>query len=501
MSSPGCGTSHANEGTPIRLEAQKFMEYHLKNRRHCSLDLVEEVFGATISRALATEILLGFIRLGIIDLTIDGKAPTPDQVIDACVNAHNTLHSVLTETKCHTINKSHCWKWGPGVAGTGEQNTARFLNVVAVIAYHIASSLNGVTRLTDREITTLWTHLSFPNCRFRGVRGQDCRPDLIAIPLEAFTKVKPPTAKDEDQRSSLCDYIRNNVLTKAPVPCPNPNLTSNPTQTRDHLMSSTAGMYFDKEVLSKYDYAYVNNEYIDFEKLSCTGEVKTSEHSNAITQEMIYMEQQRLAQPQRHFVLGLAVSNGKLTLSRADSMGTEECTLSLNCGSGILEAIRVILGFAIANQEDFGQSPYFERSKDGKSWYFNTPSEPSQRYYLHHLTDNRGSLVGRMTRVWCAYRQVKTKDEIRKLMHEDDQMVVKEEKKKWKEEKRKNKNKNNNNNNKKKRFFVGPYTLKIQYVDRDSINYKEGVGEQIKKVVEMERGKTGGMVNLLLPEE
>jgi hypothetical protein len=261
----------------------------------------------------------------------------------------------------------------------------------------------------------------------------------------------------------------------------------------------------------EFSYNSVNTDFICWEGFASTGEVKSADLRAAIPQSMVYMEQQRLAQPHLRFVIGLAITGRDFTLTRADGMGVEHATLNMTKDSGALEMVRAAMGFALADDITLGRSPGFElREKTCRRFvtpeqktqalvnrdhpdigpatqvresghddahtmktakfpaFFQTPPDENgkkERYYLDYLADNRGSLVGRSTRVWCAYRQITALDDL-DAVDVRDRNIAREALQTNKE------------------VFVGPFALKIQNLAIDSAASLNSLHTEIKKAVE-----------------
>ncbi|KAG6870615.1 hypothetical protein C0992_012871, partial [Termitomyces sp. T32_za158] len=155
----------------------------------------------------------------------------------------------------------------------------------------------------------------------------------------------------------------------------------------------------------------------------------------------------------------------KMGMLRADAIGVEECVFPKNIGHGVIESIRLSLGILLATDQELGQHPsFFLRSVTGPnntkavnkkhetgeddngrsskkmrrasriipSTPTNSPDPPKcltfrqvnwitldkeklhghrlsdptpTNFYVKHLIEDRGSLVGRCTRVWCVYQE------------------------------------------------------------------------------------------------
>ncbi|KAG6876484.1 hypothetical protein C0992_012810 [Termitomyces sp. T32_za158] len=180
-----------------------------------------------------------------------------------------------------------------------------------------------------------------------------------------------------------------------------------------------------------------------FPNLLITGEGKKTNMRSAAVQATVHMRQQRRTQPWLRFCLGLMATKDEMGLLRADGTGVEKFIFPKNLGHGVFESIRLSLGILLATDQELGQHPSFylrsvtkfrptipstptnfpdiphrlisrevnwiilqEEKLHGKHLFDRAPTV----FYVKHLIEDRGSLVGRCTRVWCVYQEVFNSD-------------------------------------------------------------------------------------------
>ncbi|KAH8115064.1 hypothetical protein DFH11DRAFT_1591222 [Phellopilus nigrolimitatus] len=97
--------------------------------------------------------------------------------------------------------------------------------------------------------------------------------------------------------------------------------------------------------------------YHNFSVILSPGELKTSDASNSLLQVSRYNRVTNLAQPGRRFVVSMAFTGPTVTLVRTDQSGMEYCTLDITSSGGAINFIRVLVGFAIASDQDLGLDP------------------------------------------------------------------------------------------------------------------------------------------------
>ncbi|KAF5372341.1 hypothetical protein D9615_009305 [Tricholomella constricta] len=283
-----------------------------------------------------------------------------------------------------------------------------------------------------------------------------------------------------------------------------------------------------------HDSDYLDMSRVCFPNILLAGEAKQSDIKAAVVQCSVYMRQQRRTQPWLRFCLGLMVTKNKLGILRADAMGVEECFFEKDIGRGVIEAIRLALGITLATDEELGLHPAFSLrdtempsvsdldAKTGKKRpapSTNTDDQPDlkkartagaspstrypappakyryrevnfvtlensklhlpgsqvstgnhTRYYTKYLLEDRGSLVGRSTRIWCAYREVSgsERESLASVHKIDSHMPI----------------------------FIGPYALKFYCADIQTEAYTQDILIKAKKAQD-----AGTLKHVLLPTD
>ncbi|KAJ7764535.1 hypothetical protein DFH07DRAFT_377141 [Mycena maculata] len=215
------------------------------------------------------------------------------------------------------------------------------------------------------------------------------------------------------------------------------------------------------------------------------------------------MRQQRRTQPWMRSIVGLVMTTKIVGVLRADTLGIEQCTFSGDCSRGVLDSVRICLGLVRSSCLQRGQHEAFElsdtkalapphlkseprpsktrlsktavhsdvhdvfatedpvveyihrgvrfiRLHGDRIHYSDDGTKPDVTYYVHHLVQDNGSLVGRCPRVFCVSRETESEGAVRR--------------------------------------FVGPYALKIYYADHTSDCYRDDLitvarNAQVKNVL------------------
>ena len=352
-------------GTRTREELQQQMDDHVAGRRWVSKDLVERVFGEVVSVPSAAVALLALLRYGIITVKpiLDGDtlsspvvAVAEDLWVHACADAASaSLCQSHQDTKYE-------WTWN---LPTGQEHEAAlFLNALAVLGANATKQQNAICHF--------WSTRFKPDSPFIGYFGQDLRPDIICISTRAFQRSDQPTVLRHHkidpfilshlQKHSLPTNVSPPARTASPEPTAPLSTSTVPTcdQLVDMLRTSLQEPLPRLDQYQEFSYDSVNTDYICWEGFASTGDVKQTDTLAAITQSMIYMKHQRLAQPYLRSVIGLAITGREFSLTRADTMGVEHITLDITKDSGALEMVRAAMGFALANDITLGCLPGFE---------------------------------------------------------------------------------------------------------------------------------------------
>ncbi|KAF8838984.1 hypothetical protein BDN67DRAFT_970717, partial [Paxillus ammoniavirescens] len=115
------------------------------------------------------------------------------------------------------------------------------------------------------------------------------------------------------------------------------------------------------------DFKTVYPKYVNFTALRAVGESKNKDFVSGLDQVHRYARGIRRAQPWVHFVVALTVTRSRFALVRGDGSGTERLELALSGGRGCIELIRILLGIALAEGDDLGQSSFVELDRKERS--------------------------------------------------------------------------------------------------------------------------------------
>ncbi|EAU82816.2 other/FunK1 protein kinase [Coprinopsis cinerea okayama7 len=398
-----------------------------------------------------------------------------------------------------------------------------------------------------------------------------CRPAIVSVPIHAFGKRSPPALPPHFHSLEPCVSKIQSPLSPIRLKKQIGSFPSNVTEMEPEPERVTCDCtlltlqrQLQQQLLSPlphlpdvdgFDFTCIDTDYICWKSFATTAEIgKSDDFRASLSQSMIYMQQQCLAQPHLRSVLGLTKSPDRITLTRADAMGVEHGTFDVRSGWGVVETVRLALGFAIADDETLGHLPGFELQEQRclryvdppaksqfmknrgpifsptsigvatkTSWsiaeltgededadnleddaeqekpndfeenaredmkcarvpLFFTVSRSGDRYYLDFPIHIHGAF-GRMTRVWCAYRQLSRHDQIAELVDERDRGKAEAELKSGKE------------------VYCGPYALKIQNDSVDSVASREKLVAKIKEAVDKEAKEGTGAMFILAPEQ
>lgn len=208
--------------------------------------------------------------------------------------------------------------------------------------------------------------------------------------------------------------------------------------------------------------------------------------------------------------MGLIVTKDKFGILRADATGIEECIFEKASSRGVVDVIRVALGITLATEQERGVHPSFsfreketsvetdakcsaplgEESVEQKAHVSKTGSLPptkpparepktfrhrkvdivtlpnnklhpeasangETRFYAKTLIEDRGSLIGRCTRVWCVYAEVLADEKIKVVQKYNIPTMAP--------------------------IFSGPYALKLYCADVLSEAYKDDILSKVIK--------------------
>ncbi|KAJ7368878.1 hypothetical protein DFH08DRAFT_832529 [Mycena albidolilacea] len=479
--------------TRAHVEVHLAQEIHA--RRSKSADLVESLFGSLVDVNDAADIICELLDMSILSVQkeIDGelKDVMKEDHKAACACAATQAHETLAPSKSSPADP-YRWKWGLAVQAS-ETAAALFLNVVAIAA-HAAAIRSGQAQ--DHPLPAL-RFVTLPNPR-RAVplsnqaAAQDCRPDIMAFDCSAFceaSNVDAPANRFLLEDSSF-KYIRQEF----------PTILSFTSAHRS--ANGPAIVAFEEWFNEQERRNHLDMSRFCWPEVQLTVEAKMSDLHNAILQELAYMRQQRRTQPWMRSIVGLVMTTQIIGVLRADTLGIEQCTFSRDSGRGVLDSVRICLGLVRSNSLQRGQHEAFKLS-DAKTvapphlkskpqpsktrpsetavhsdldvfaaedpvveyihrtvrfiklcgdriHYSHDNTKPDVTYYVHHIVQDNGSLVGRCPRIFCVSRETESEGAVRR--------------------------------------FVGPYALKVYYADHASDCYRDDLisvarNAQVKNVL------------------
>ncbi|KIJ15390.1 hypothetical protein PAXINDRAFT_169232 [Paxillus involutus ATCC 200175] len=296
------------------------IQHELARARFIAGDLADHMFGHLVPTDMAKDILKQFIADGVVEI-YDSSSETPlgpkskgvRKALAAAfedARAHGCIRSdsgaVTAETESVQADK----KQGKGKNSKQQDNPYswrwRGFPREPIGEDKLVTFLNDITDLALEVAKPrldsnckLRNRFAAPKDKYHGVPlsyepdGEDMRPDFLVLPVEAFS----PDFKTVDQR------------------------------------------------------------YVNFTALRAVGESKNKDFTSGLDQVHRYARGIRRAQPWVHFVVALTVTSSRLALVRGDGSGTERLELALSDGRGCIELIRILLGIALAEGDDLGQSP------------------------------------------------------------------------------------------------------------------------------------------------
>ncbi|KAJ7863197.1 hypothetical protein B0H13DRAFT_2070959 [Mycena leptocephala] len=440
-----------------RAHVEVHLAEELHSRRSKSSDLIQCLFGSLVDISSCAEILHEFLLMSILSVQkkVDGewKDVLDQDFRAACTNAATHANEAVTPSKVSPPDP-YRWKWGLPTQAS-EAAAALFFNVIAIAA-HAAS-----IRLTNAP------HHPPPSLRFctlpdtqRAVplsnesAAQDCRPDVVAFDLSAFSEEPTVNSSSLLFRLDNCPfaYIRKNFPAVL-------SFTNRPKSDRVRE--------FQKWFQEQEKKTHLDMTRFCWPEIELTAEAKLSDLTNAILQELVYMRQQRRTQPWMRSILGLVITTKVVGVLRADTLGVEQCTFDRTCSRGVLDSIRICLGVVRSSALQRGQHEVFELyhtrtlgpphlkpnsgssktklSKTAKSdvdvfsaedpmveylhrtirlitlrgnrlHYSQDGTRPDTRFYVHHLVQDNGSLVGRCARIFCVSRETESEGDVRNFV-------------------------------------------------------------------------------------
>ncbi|KAJ7715300.1 hypothetical protein DFH07DRAFT_1015372 [Mycena maculata] len=449
--------------TRAHVEAHLAEELHA--RRSKSAYLVESLFGSLVSIDDAADILDHFLASSIISVRKETAGELKEVARKdhkaACAAAAIQANEAVTPSK-PSLADPYTWKWGLPVEAS-EKASALFLNVVAIAA-HAAAIRSG--KAQDHPLPSL-RFVTLPNPQqavplSNESAAQDCRPDVVAFDCSAFCEAPSGNAS-----------INHFFLDDSPFAYIREKLPTFLTFTAAERSACTAIVAFEEWFEVQERHAYLDMSRFCWPEVQLTVETKLSVLHNAMLQELVYMRQQRRSQPWMRSIVGLVITTRIIGVLRADTLGIEQCTFDRDCSRGVLDSIRICLGLVRATSLQRGQHEDFEladtktlapahlKSKKGQDvfapeasvveynhrtvrfiklrreriHYSPDGSKPDITFYVHHLVQDNGSLIGRCPRIFCVWRETESDGGVRR--------------------------------------FVGPYALKVYYADHASDCFKD----------------------------
>jgi hypothetical protein len=183
-----------------------------------------------------------------------------------------------------------------------------------------------------------------------------------------------------------------------------------------------------------------------------TGVAKETELIESAAEALTYARAQRRVQPWLEYTIGLVATKTRCGMLRADPVGVEWCLLDQTSSHGVLEVVRLALGILLSGEDSLGLHPAFtlkhierdlpdraipiakeqrpgcatveiqatklkhrtvafitldSRDTSAVQQSSSAPSLPAPyvNYYVHRLMEDRGSLIGRSTRIFVVSRE------------------------------------------------------------------------------------------------
>ncbi|RPD60391.1 hypothetical protein L226DRAFT_217806 [Lentinus tigrinus ALCF2SS1-7] len=517
----------------VRAHVEERLVQELVSRQWISQDLVNHALGDLVPLHLAAHVLYLFLSYDVLSVATK-ESPQEDILRDrwpeVCARAVFLTAvqqgSVQGETDGQVPTDNYVWRWHSDLRTDTEGQTADFLNIVGTLAYVCAMTVDDSFETRRRPAVRFSTvpnpHGALPLPHDK----QDLRPDLIALPYMAFRQSQSSAqAPGLVKNTRILPFIRarfpglflesvdsvDDVF--APTEASRPRTPSSlhinsytlPTgpktgsfedllaQLSHFAESNPQPRAFSSELQTMFDADAVDISYACWPGILVTGENKQSNIISGTMQELVYMQHQRCTQPYLRFVLGFAFTKDEAVLLRADAIGTERHRMRKDSSTGVLELIQMVLGLTLADDGRLGVHPGFEFQEVTRPFSTSKEAPPTQyrhreavylnidpdsasgdasRYYLDYVVDNRGSLSGRRTVVWSAWREVEACD-----ASICDEHVTP---------------------NSRDCVFVGPYALKMHYADINSRAQRSSIEEGVKG--HADKGGDGAQY-VLLPKE
>ncbi|KAJ6516375.1 hypothetical protein C8R45DRAFT_1087453 [Mycena sanguinolenta] len=427
-----------------------FAEY-LHSRRS---SLIECLFGSLVDISSCVGILREFLLMSVLSVQKEVDKEWKDIGEDSeGFNAASTtaaVHANDAVKPCENLPPDpYKWQWGlTAQPPEAPAAAALFFNVVAIAAH--AASIRSVNATHHplpslRFITLPDTQRTVPLSKVSAT-AEDCYPEILALDLATFSEApKADCSSGLHFRLPNCpfEYIRNvfpDVL----------KFTDKQKAANGSAIRAFEKWFQDQEIKTHLDLSR-----FCWPQVELTAEAIFTDLAHSISQELVCMRQQRRTQPWMGFILGLVVTTKVFGVLRADALGVEQCTFDKCSSRGVLDSIRICLGVVRSNALQRGQHEAFELSetktldhphlkatsdnnsgadvfsapgamveyhhrtarfivlRGSRVHYSQDGSRPDTRFYVHHLVQDNGSLVGRCTRIFCVSRERQAADGVR----------------------------------------------------------------------------------------
>jgi hypothetical protein len=281
------------------------------------------------------------------------------------------------------------WSWTTGDCKTEEQG-ANFLNTVAVTC--IASLAFGDHEdfeYLEERLKHSFRFQRSPYAKYElplpdHLEDQDLRPDINHFPQYAY-KTNVDTTRPTDfldcsmqvrqcyqyldsrELSTLSDPPKSSAtppLCTLPEQFPflssmEPSLSQHNTSTDNRQGNTTTNAFWGWLIKDK------SRVWLDLAYVNCTQtlvgiEIKYQDLPRSQRQVHLYMRGLRRAQPWLYRTFGLALTNDRYCLLRADASGMEESTFRRCSSRGVIAIIQLALGMTLSTKNELGVDPAFE---------------------------------------------------------------------------------------------------------------------------------------------
>lgn len=414
-------------------------------------NLVDDVFGAIVSPFDAAIILHQLLNMGLVTVHDGQRQLGPGHWVQACLTAthatvgYNREYSEVTWQGKNYLRQSTSLSWT--LSCNLDVNRLNDLAQPAFAAAYVAG---------------LFADHESPSIRNRFFSNPPKHPLPLLAPATQFCPDPSPSmpnisilpvdravvSSNERDQSRISDYLplpRTNRIPERPLEKPGPRPSSlEELRVRLDAALPTESMPHGRDHESENK--MLDTSWLNWPSLVAVGDMRESpfpsrkaalhadeEDSNCGSPIEHGMRHMRCSQPWRRFILGFTIAgeegNTKVSLLRCDPCGMQHYTFELHSSSGILNFIRVVLGFAIADPQTLGHIPGMTVRPaliDARTilpdkpsplsplqyryWEVDTITLPDSHnhatlegttFHVHHLQYDSGSLSGRCTRLFC----------------------------------------------------------------------------------------------------